>query len=115
MITYSEFALLATPITDPEYKAVSLKFHPDGTEIDTIPSALVTVTIAGVAVVVVVAVIVVEAVVVAVVVVAVVDALQDAKAIDATKRKLRSAPMIPFFMHTSLCFTILPHFMCFNG
>jgi hypothetical protein len=65
MITYSEFALLATPITDPEYKAVSLKFHPDGTEIDTIPSVLVTVTLAGVVVVVVMAIDVVEAIVVA--------------------------------------------------
>ena len=67
-----------------------------------------------VVVVVVVAVVVVEAVVVALVVVAVVDELQDAKAIDATKRKLSSAQIIPFFMRTSLCFTILPHFICFN-
>jgi Na+-transporting NADH:ubiquinone oxidoreductase subunit NqrC len=51
-----------------------------------------------VVVVVVVAVVVVEAVVVAVVVV-LVDELQDAKAIDATRRKLNNAQMIPFFMH----------------
>jgi hypothetical protein len=47
----------------------------------------------------VVAVVVVEAVVVVLVVVAVVDELHDAKAIDATRRKLNNAQMIPFFMH----------------
>jgi hypothetical protein len=61
--------------------------------------AVAVVDVGMVEVVAVVAVVVVEAVVV-LVVVAVVDELQDAKAIDATKRKLSSTQMIPFFMHT---------------
>ena len=72
--------------------------------------AVVDVGMVEVVAVVVVATVVVEAVVVALVVVAVVDELQDAKAIDATRRKLNSAQMIPFFMHTSLYFTIHPIF-----
>jgi len=62
--------------------------------------AVVDVGMVEVVAVVVVATVVVEAVVVALVVVAVVDELQDAKAIDATKRKLSSAQIIPFFMYT---------------
>jgi len=76
--------------------------------------AVVEVGVVEVVAVVVVAIVVVELVVVALVDVAVVDELQDANPIDATKRKLSSAQMIPFFMHTSLSFTILPHFICFN-
>jgi len=75
--------------------------------------AVVDVGMVEVVVAVVVAFDVVEAVVVALVVVAVVDELQEAKAIDATRRKLSSAQMIPFFIDTSLCFTIL-HFIYFN-
>jgi Na+-transporting NADH:ubiquinone oxidoreductase subunit NqrC len=72
--------------------------------------AVVDVGMVEVVVAIVVVVTFVEAVVVALVVVAVVDELQDAKAIDATRRKLNSAQMIPFFMHTSLYFTIHPIF-----
>ena len=61
--------------------------------------AVAVVDVGMVEVVAVVAVVVVEAVVVVLVVVAVVDELHDAKAIDATRRKLNNAQMIPFFMH----------------
>jgi hypothetical protein len=42
-ITYSEFALLATPTIAPRHNLVSFVFHPDGTE--TIPSELFTRTL----------------------------------------------------------------------
>ena len=45
MIRYSLSALSATPITAPGYKAVSFVFHPDGTDIDMLPSALFTSTL----------------------------------------------------------------------
>ena len=63
----------------------------------------------------VVAVVGVKAVVVVLVVEAVVDELQDAKAIDATRRKLNNAQMIPFFMHTpfvSMYYPILKVSIC---
>jgi hypothetical protein len=47
MIKYSELASLAIPTTAPGYKPKSFKFHPDGADIDIVPSALFTGTLAA--------------------------------------------------------------------
>ena len=84
---------LGTPILSHQFPLLVVE------AVTVVAVAVVDVGMIEVVVVVVVAVVVVEAVVVAVVVV-LVDELQDAKAIDATRRKLNNAQMIPFFMHT---------------
>jgi hypothetical protein len=73
-------------------------------------TVVAVVDVGMVEVVVVVVVVVAEAVVMALVVVAVVDELQEAKAIDATRRKLSSAQIIPFFIYTLPLFHYIPFY-----